>query len=52
MLSTDLDAACKDISLKVNFGKTQFLTTYVPSESLMIDGYGIVLVFKHKYIAD
>ena len=46
----ELDAACKEVGLNINFGKTQFMTNLVPSENLKVDDKEITLVHKYKYL--
>ncbi|XP_072398330.1 uncharacterized protein [Diabrotica undecimpunctata] len=45
---TELDAACKEVGLNINFGKTQYITNLVPSENPQIDCNEIALAHKCK----
>lgn len=45
-----LDAASREVGLKVNKAKTQFMTNLVPSEHLFIDGKHIEQVNSYKYL--
>lgn len=47
---TSLHAACKDVGLKINFAKTQFMTNLVLSQNISVDNAYIEQVVRYKYL--